>query len=279
MTLSGVEGQALKYSEGLPTKLDAPIRPLPFLYVSTGIKTQLVNRLDPHPRSREVFAVHRPETLAEWLRADPIATPQGERPSTLRSRLRGMPPLPSAKELELWPNQVQAITGLERSLARDQPRALIQMATGSGKTKMAVAAAYRFIKLAQARRILVLVDRTNLGEQMEGEFHAYETYDDNRRFPELYRVQRLTGDNVGSSTKVVICTIQRLYSMLRGESLPPDAEEECHRSISSRAAPVNACDPSSCRSATSTPYSGSRPAHHNHGRGPRRWRRRSATNS
>lgn len=247
VALSGVEGQAQRYSDGLPDKLMAPIRPLPFVYVSTGIKMGFYNRLDPHPRTRPVFAPHRPETLAEWLRAslyrwarptkqegDPTAAlsraddePRHSTPanvSTLRRRLReGMPSVDAIPDL--WPNQLRAIANLERSLAEDKPRALIQMATGSGKSKMAVAAAYRLTKFAQARRILFLVDRTNLGEQMENELHAYVAYDDNKRFPELYAVQRLTSNHVRDSSKIVISTIQRLYAMLRGEELPPEAED------------------------------------------------------
>jgi type I restriction enzyme R subunit len=127
----------------------------------------------------------------------------------------------------LWPNKVEALINLEQSLADDRPRALIQMATGSGKTLLAVTALYRLIKFGGARRVLFLVDRSNLGEQAEKEFANYRTPDDNRRFTELYGVQRLTSNKIGTSTKVVITTIQRLYSMLRGEpEMPPDLEEE-----------------------------------------------------
>ena len=145
------------------------------------------------------------------------------KPSTLRARLRAMPPvdLPG-----LWPNKVQAIVNLEKSLFDDRPRALIQMATGSGKTLLAVTEIYRLIKFGGARRVLFLVDRANLGEQAEKEFQGFRTPDDNRKFNELYNVQRLTSNTVGSSSKVVISTIQRLYSILKGEpELDPEAEE------------------------------------------------------
>jgi type I restriction enzyme R subunit len=241
-TLTGVEEQALKYGEGLPPELEAPIRPLPFLYLSTGVETRFSNRLDPEPRSRRVFTIHRPETLAEWLRADTLADwsrgwatsgapsladhpAQGYRalPSTLRSRLRAFPP---ATIPGLWSNQQRAIAALERSMAEDRPRALIQMATGSGKSLTSVASIYRLIKFGGARRVLFLVDRANLGKQAETEFANYRTYDDHRKFPELYKVQRLTGNKIGSSSKVVITTIQRLYSMLSGQpDLDPTLEE------------------------------------------------------
>ena len=67
--LSGAELQVSKYSVGLPDKLRAPVKPLPFLYESTGVETFFRNGLDPDPRSRRVFAFHKPETLSKWLQA------------------------------------------------------------------------------------------------------------------------------------------------------------------------------------------------------------------
>src|SRR5207302_7860381 len=85
---------------------------------------------------------------------------------------------------------------------------------------------YRLTKFGGARRILFLVDRTNLGQQAEKEFQNYRTPDDKRKFTELYNVQRLSGNTIGASAKVVITTIQRLYSMLRGDAeLDPALEE------------------------------------------------------
>src|SRR5262249_10118942 len=149
-TLTGVETQTAKYSEGLPDTLPAHQRPLPFLYQSTGVETRFTNWLDPEPRSRRLFHFHRPETLAAWL---------ADFPSPLRKRLRDMPPL---VEKGLWPAQLRAVRNLERSFAEDRPRALVQMATGSGKTVTAVTAIYRLIKFAEVPRVLFLVDRANL---------------------------------------------------------------------------------------------------------------------
>ena len=231
--LSGVEIQVENYSKGLPAGLDPPILPLPFLYLSTGADTRFTNLLDPEPRSRRIFQVHQPGTLADWLEAETLdawvkghggfTAADDSRPSSLRARLRAMPPVARAF---LFPNQLQAVINLEHSLNENRARALVQMATGSGKTIMAVTAAYRLIKFGGARRVLFLVDRSNLGEQAEKEFQGYRPPDDNRKFTELYNVQRLTSNTIGASTKVVITTIQRLYSMLKGEpDLDPEAEE------------------------------------------------------
>ena len=121
--------------------------------------------------------------------------------------------------------QIDAITGLERSLARDKQRALIQMATGAGKTYTACAFTYRLIKHAGAKRVLFLVDRANLGRQATAEFQQFVTPDTGRKFTELYNVQHLTSNRLDDVSRVTICTIQRLYSMLRGEELADDLDE------------------------------------------------------
>lgn len=225
-TLTGVEPQTGKYSTGMPAHLPRASDPLPFLYQSTGVETRFTNLLDPDPRSRYVAGFHRPEELAAELQEDPAPYPEGHplhgKPSSLRSRLPFLPPLDAPR---LWDVQRRAIENLERSLQANRPRALIQMATGSGKTFTAISAAYRLIKFGRARRILFLVDRANLGRQALKEFQQYVTPDDGRKFTELYNVQHLTSNKLDPVARVVITTIQRLYSMLQGKELEPDLEE------------------------------------------------------
>jgi len=81
----------------------------------------------------------------------------------------------------------------------------------------AVTSVYRLIKHARARRVLFMVDRTNLGIQALREFRQYVTPDDGRKFGELYNVQLMTSNVLDPVSKVCITTVQRLYSMLRGE--------------------------------------------------------------
>ena len=231
-TLTGVEVQSEKYGAGLPANLPAHRRPLPFLYESTGAETQFTNGLDPEPRSRRTFAFHKPDTLAEWLGvADSTAAESGlllERgvdygtAANLRRRLRAMPPL---DESALWSAQARAIRNLERSLAEGRPRALVQMATGSGKTFMACNQVYRLIRHAGARRVLFLVDRANLGRQTLREFQGFSVPNDGRKFTELYNVQLLQSASIDPVSRVCISTIQRVYSILKGEELAPELEE------------------------------------------------------
>ena len=237
-TLSGVEIQSDKYTQGLPPALPAWFRPLPFSYQSTGIENCFTNGLDPDPRSRRIFSFHRPETLAAWI--DDSATDKGvaaERgahwqPQTYRSRLRQMPPLHTDG---LWPAQSTAIANLEQSLANDRPRSLVQMATGSGKTFTAVSFIYRQLKFAGARRVLFLVDRANLGRQTLKEFQQYQSPYTPYKFTEEYLVNHLQSSRLDSTARVCIRTIQR------GEELATELEEESlfdHESLFKEPPPV-----------------------------------------
>jgi type I restriction enzyme R subunit len=215
-TLSIVADQSGRYASSLPDLLKHGLNgKLPFLYESTGVETFFRDERDPAPRSRRVFTFHRPETLAEWAAES----------DTLRHRLAQMPAAHPLDKTGMRECQVEAIHGLEKSFAEDRPRALIHMATGAGKTYTACAFTYRLIKFAKARRVLFLVDRSNLGEQARDEFHRFRTTDTGRLFTELYNVQHLTSPHIDDVCRVTICTIQRLYSILRGEELAEGADD------------------------------------------------------
>ncbi len=186
--------------------------PLPFVYESTGVITRFTDFRDPKPRGRNVFNFHKPETIAEWIK-------KGD---SLRTRILNLPQL---NPTGLRPAQIVAIENLEQSFKNNRPKALIQMATGAGKTFTATTFIYRLLKFADARRILFLVDTRNLGEQAEQEFMTFQPTDDNRKFTELYNVQRLSSSYIASDSQVCISTIQRLYSILKGEELEESAEE------------------------------------------------------
>ena len=210
--LGSVSEQSDLYLYGKPI-YQPDSKPLRFAYETTGAETFFRDNKDPEPRSRRVFSFHRPETLLEWTKQK----------DTLRGKLQKLPPL---IETGLRQCQIEALHGLEESLAAAKPRALIQMATGSGKTYMAVTASYRLIKHADAKRILFLVDRKSLGKQTLTEFMNYITPDDGRKFTELYNIQHLQSNQIDKVSRVCITTIQRLYSMLSGEpEFDPELEE------------------------------------------------------
>ena len=205
------EGQVLDYSQA-SLKYQINKEPLPYIYLSTANVIQFTDATDPKPRFREIFAFHRPETLRDWQKAG----------HSLRSRLLDLPALNTYKLREC---QITAIDKLEESFRYAKPKALIQMATGSGKTFTAITSVYRLLKFSNAKRVLFLVDTRNLGEQAEQEFISYLPNDDNRKFTELYNVTRLTSSHIPSDSQVIITTIQRLYSILKGKELPPGAED------------------------------------------------------
>lgn len=192
---------------------------LPFVYLSTGEVTTFTDFRDPKPRGRNIFTFHRPETLRDWLK----------KTKSLRAALQDLGDLPTDG---LRDCQINAITNLEKSFKQNKPRALIQMATGSGKTFTAITSVYRLLKLKDdnnnnvVRRILFLVDTKNLGEQAEQEFMSYLPNDDNRKFTELYGVHRLKSRYIPEDSHVYISTIQRLYAVLKGQDLDESAEEE-----------------------------------------------------
>ncbi len=219
-TLTGVEPQTRKYQQSPKDEMPAVKvgGALPFGYESTGVETRFTSGLDPEPTSRGVFSFHRPETLGRLVR---------EHADTGHSGLRAsLALLPDLDRTGLWPAQVDAIEGLERSLRENRPRALIQMATGSGKTFTAANIAYRLIRHGGAQRILFLVDRANLGRQTLKEFQGFDTPDDGRKFTELYNVHHLASDKLDPVAKVHISTIQRMYSILQGKALPPEFDEQ-----------------------------------------------------
>ncbi|WP_339675638.1 DEAD/DEAH box helicase family protein [Cyclobacterium marinum] len=209
--LTVVEDQSYEYASSKLKYLNHGN--LPFVYESTGLLTRFTDYRDPKARSRPVFHFHKPETLAEW----------NGQVETLRARLLNTPPL---DEQGLRPAQKAAIRNLEKSFQTNNPKSLIQMATGAGKTFTACTFVYRLLKFSKAKRILFLVDTKNLGEQAEQEFLKYQPTDDNRKFTELYNVQRLTSSYIASDSQVCISTIQRLYSILQGKELEESAEEE-----------------------------------------------------
>ena len=210
--LTVVEEQSARYAAA-NLKWQQQQTPLRFLFEATGQIIRFADAADPAPRSREIFHFFQPRQLAEWL----------AQATTLRRRLaEQMPALP---ERNLRDCQIGAVTGLEKSLAQNKPRALVHMATGAGKTFTAITSVYRLLKFGGAKRILFLVDTRNLGKQAHQEFMAYTPPDDARKFTELYNVQRLASPTIDPHAQVCISTIQRMYSILSGEPIDESAED------------------------------------------------------
>ena len=209
--ITTVEGQSSRYANSTFKwiKCEYKIR---FAYEATDKLTRFTDYNDVKYRSRTVFSFHKPETLAALIRQK----------DTIRNNMKHFPEFDGTGFRDC---QITAINNLDKSLSENKPRALVQMATGAGKTFTAITAAYRMLKYGKMNRILFLVDTKSLGEQAEREFLAYRPNDDNRSFSEIYGVRRLKSSYIPSDVQVCISTIQRMYSILSGEETDESIDE------------------------------------------------------
>lgn len=242
VTKSKVSEQAVMYARGVPDCYQAYSRPLPIIYQSNGDETFYRDFRDKDGGLIELNRVHTPKEITKMLGID--------------DQYAGLPTL---KKKGLRDCQYEAITELEASFRAGQNRALIVLATGAGKTYTACLASYRLLAFTPMKRILFLVDRNNLGKQAEGEFGMFRLTENGDPFNTIYTVNRLKSSRVPTDSNVVISTIQRLFSLLTGQEivdnddddednatgevqlngkmmLPPDffdliIIDECHRSI------------------------------------------------
>lgn len=212
VTLSGFSEQAAAYIAAAPAHLIREEGQVRFEYVASGTEILFRDHADPDPASRRVFAFHRPETLERWL-------PEH---ATLRARLQRMPDI---RREGLRDCQIHAVSALEKSMAQNHPRALVQMATGAGKTFTACTLSYRLLAHAGFRRILFLADRANLVRQTRDEYLAYRPPGVGRSFSEIYNVQKLGGGGLDKDAQIVVATIQRVFSVLSGKALDDEDEE------------------------------------------------------
>lgn len=210
-SITDVEVQSGRYANSTFkwVKNDYTIR---FAYKATDKLIRFTDYKDIKYRSRTVFSFHRPETLFDLI----------QQPDTIRNNMKQFPLL-DVKGFRKC--QINAINNLDQSFADNRPRALVQMATGAGKTFTAITSAYRLLKYGKMKRILFLVDTKGLGEQAEREFLAYTPNDDPRSFSQIYGVRRLKSSYMPNDVQICISTIQRMYSILKEEELDESAEE------------------------------------------------------
>ncbi len=210
-SITDVEVQSGRYANSTFkwVKNDYTIR---FAYEATDKLIRFTDYKDIKYRSRTVFSFHRPETLFDLI----------QQPDTIRNNMKQFSLL-DVKGFRKC--QINAINNLDQSFADNRPRALVQMATGAGKTFTAITSAYRLLKYGKMKRILFLVDTKGLGEQAEREFLAYTPNDDPRSFSQIYGVRRLKSSYMPNDVQICISTIQRMYSILKEEELDESAEE------------------------------------------------------
>ncbi|MGN0607113.1 MAG: DEAD/DEAH box helicase family protein [Oscillospiraceae bacterium] len=212
VNITVVEGQSARYANSTFKWIQQEYK-IRFAYEATDKIVRFTDYDDLKYRSRKVFSFHRPETLYALLNSD----------DTIRNNIKKFPKL---DETGFRKCQIKAINNLDISFSENRPKALVQMATGAGKTFTAITAAYRLLKYGKMNRILFLVDTKSLGEQAEREFMAYTPNDDTRSFSTLYGVCRLKSSFIPDDIQICISTIQRMYSILKGEELDEALEGE-----------------------------------------------------
>ena len=234
--------QAALYAKSVPNIYQTYQKPLPFIFTSNGKELYFCDFREQDHYFKQIMTIPTPHELVKKL--------------GINDYFAGLPTL---HKKGLRDCQYEAITELEKSFRSGQKRALMVLATGAGKTYTACLAAYRMLSYTPMRRVLFLVDRNNLGKQAEGEFGTFRLTENGEAFSTIFTVNRLRSSSIPSDSNVVISTIQRLFSFLKGETiednddddenepaeeviLPPNLDlphdyfdmiiiDECHRSI------------------------------------------------
>ncbi|WP_289307414.1 MULTISPECIES: DEAD/DEAH box helicase family protein [Bacteroides] len=234
--------QAALYARSVPNIYQTYQKPLPFIFTSNGKELYFCDFRKQDHYFKQIMTIPTPHELVKKL--------------GINDYFAGLPTL---RKKGLRDCQYEAITELEKSFRSGQKRALMVLATGAGKTYTACLAAYRMLSYTPMRRVLFLVDRNNLGKQAEGEFGTFRLTENGEAFNTIFTVNRLRSSSIPSDSNVVISTIQRLFSFLKGETiednddddenepaeeviLPPNLDlphdyfdmiiiDECHRSI------------------------------------------------
>lgn len=234
--------QAALYAKSVPNIYQTYQRPLPFIFTSNGKELYFCDFREQDQCFKQIMTIPTPHELVKKL--------------GINDCFAGLPTL---RKKGLRDCQYEAITELEKSFRSGQKRALMVLATGAGKTYTACLAAYRMLSYTPMRRVLFLVDRNNLGKQAEGEFGTFRLTENGEAFNTIFTVNRLRSSSIPSDSNVIISTIQRLFSFLKGDAiednddddenepaeevtLPPNPDlphdyfdmiiiDECHRSI------------------------------------------------
>ena len=231
----GLEGGAAPIGGPWPDSDDAPFI-VPFVFSSNGrpylkqIETQSgiwfrdVRRPTNHRRALSDWPT--PDGLKGLLEIDRDAA---------QAQLASQP---IEFGFPLRPYQRRAIEVVEEKLGEDRRAMLLAMATGTGKTKLAIGMLYRLLSARRFRRICFVVDRSALGSQAFGEFSTTRMVSA-KTFSEIFGLKGLGDVKPDPETKVHICTIQGLVKRVLdpgGESLPPPIDQydlmvidECHR--------------------------------------------------
>lgn len=201
--------QAALYAKSVPNIYQTYQRPLPFIFTSNGKELYFCDFREQDQCFKQIMTIPTPHELVKKL--------------GINDYFAGLPTL---RKKGLRDCQYEAITELEKSFRSGQKRALMVLATGAGKTYTACLAAYRMLSYTPMRRVLFLVDRNNLGKQAEGEFGTFRLTENGEAFNTIFTVNRLRSSFIPSDSNVIISTIQRLFSFLKGDAIEDNDDDD-----------------------------------------------------
>ena len=201
--------QAALYARSVPNIYQTYQKPLPFIFTSNGKELYFCDFREQDHYFKQIMTIPTPHELVKKL--------------GINDYFAGLPTL---RKKGLRDCQYEAITELEKSFRSGQQRALMVLATGAGKTYTACLAAYRMLSYTPMRRVLFLVDRNNLGKQAEGEFGTFRLTENGEAFNTIFTVNRLRSSSIPSESNVIISTIQRLFSFLKGDTIEDNDDDD-----------------------------------------------------
>lgn len=201
--------QAALYAKSVPNIYQTYQKPLPFIFTSNGKELYFCDFREQDHYFKQIMTIPTPHELVKKL--------------GINDYFAGLPTLHNKG---LRDCQYEAITELEKSFRSGQKRALMVLATGAGKTYTACLAAYRMLSYTPTRRVLFLVDRNNLGKQAEGEFGTFRLTENGEAFNTIFTVNRLRSSSIPSDSNVIISTIQRLFSFLKGDTIEDNEDDD-----------------------------------------------------
>jgi type I restriction enzyme R subunit len=219
--------QAKRYAEDISTGRNYGRFGVPFVFTANSEEVWFQDVRPEAPRERKLRNFHRPDGLEMFLDTDYEGAKQWLEDTPITD-----------SDPNLWDNQREAIESIEEGLADNKRRMLVQMATGTGKTRMACAETYRLLKSGYANRVLFLVDRNNLGRQAESAFKNYDV-GPAMKMSDVYIIDRVENGVFPENADIVVSTLQSMYSLLEDHDeidIPQDAfdfviSDESHRSI------------------------------------------------
>lgn len=181
---------------------------IPLVYLANGIKIYFKNLLQQDSDYVELSEMHSPKKMLQII-----------------GKTSQYGALPKLNSRGLRDCQYRAEIAFEQSIKSGNKKSLAILATGSGKTYLACLAAYRLLNYTPTKRVLFLVDRNNLARQTKSEFSTFNRTERQEEMSSLYEIERLKKDK-DIKADIVISTIQKLFAVLTGASLPDNRNED-----------------------------------------------------